>query len=111
MVVDVEAVVVDVEAMETQQVTEIAVSDRPFSYPNVLVLPIGRRPLLPGIIHPFMVLPCVSVIRSFAMSCMYHPYCTVRLMSSLDMHMLHMLSSVDILLSYKGNEEQGPKFE
>ena len=50
-----ESVVVDVDAMETQQVTEIAVSDRPFSYPNVLVLPIGRRPLLPGIIHPFVV--------------------------------------------------------
>lgn len=50
-----EAVVVEAEGMETQEVTELAVSDRPFNYKNVLVLPIGRRPLLPGIIHPFLV--------------------------------------------------------
>ena len=42
---------------DSDDVTQLAVSDRPFAYPNVLVLPIGRRPLLPGIIHPFMVSP------------------------------------------------------
>jgi len=53
VVVDVETG--DVTEQTTEEVTEIAVSDRPFSYSNMLVLAIGRRPLLPGIIHPFLV--------------------------------------------------------
>lgn len=50
-----EAVVIDVKDADAQHVTAVAVPDQSFSYPNVLVLPIGRRPLLPGIIHPFMI--------------------------------------------------------
>ena len=30
-------------------------ADSPFQFPNLLTLGIGRRPLLPGIIHPFKV--------------------------------------------------------
>merc|ERR1712159_28231 len=49
-----EPVVVEVVDQDTVEAA-LAVDDSPFQFPDLLTLGIGRRPLLPGIIHPFKI--------------------------------------------------------